>query len=52
MQVAERNIEDRLKALTSELHQSRQAAVTSELLDIVSASEALSGKRWAASRAG
>ena len=44
MQVAERNIEDRLKALTSEFHQSRQAAVTSELLDIVSASEALSAK--------
>jgi F-type H+-transporting ATPase subunit gamma len=44
MQVAERNIEDRLKALTSEFHQSRQAAVTSELLDIVSASEALAAK--------
>ena len=44
MQVAERNIEDRLKALTSEFHQSRQSAVTSELLDIVSASEALAAK--------
>lgn len=44
MQVAERNIEERLKALISEFHQSRQAAVTSELLDIVSASEALAGK--------
>ena len=45
MQVAERNIEDRLAALTSEFHQSRQAAVTSELLDIVSASEALAERR-------
>jgi F-type H+-transporting ATPase subunit gamma len=45
MQVAERNIEDRLKALTSEFHQSRQAAVTSELLDIVSASEALAPRK-------
>jgi F-type H+-transporting ATPase subunit gamma len=45
MQVAERNIEDRLKALTAEFHQSRQAAVTSELLDIVSASEALAAKK-------
>ena len=44
MQVAERNIEDRLQALTAEFHQSRQAAVTSELLDIVSASEALAGR--------
>lgn len=41
MQVAERNIEDRLKALTSEFHQSRQAAITSELLDIISGFEAL-----------
>ena len=45
MQVAERNIEDRLKALTSEFHQSRQAAITSELLDIVSASEALAARK-------
>jgi F-type H+-transporting ATPase subunit gamma len=45
MQVAERNIEDRLKVLTSEFHQSRQAAVTSELLDIVSASEALAPRK-------
>jgi F-type H+-transporting ATPase subunit gamma len=45
MQVAERNIEDRLKELTSEFHQSHQAAVTSELLDIVSASETLAEER-------
>jgi F-type H+-transporting ATPase subunit gamma len=44
MQVAERNIEDRLKALTSEFHQYRQAAITSELLDIISGFEALKGK--------
>ncbi len=41
MQVAERNIEDRLKALTSEFHQARQTAITSELLDIISGFEAL-----------
>ena len=44
MQVAERNVEDRLKALTSEFHQSRQTAITSELLDIISAFEALKAK--------
>jgi F-type H+-transporting ATPase subunit gamma len=41
MQVAERNIEERLKELVSEFHQCRQTAVTSELLDIISAFEAL-----------
>lgn len=44
MQVAERNIEDRLKELSSEFRQSRQSSITSELLDIVSAFEALKGK--------
>ncbi len=44
MQVADRNIEDRLKALTSEFHQARQAAITSELLDIISGFEALNKK--------
>lgn len=44
MQVAERNVEDRLKALTAEFHQSRQSAITSELLDIISGFEALKGK--------
>jgi F-type H+-transporting ATPase subunit gamma len=43
MQVAERNIEDRLKTLTSEFHRARQAAITSELLDIISGFEALKG---------
>jgi F-type H+-transporting ATPase subunit gamma len=41
MQVAERNIEDRLKALNAQFHQCRQTTVTSELLDIISAFEAL-----------
>jgi len=44
MQVAERNIEDRLKDLSAEFRQSRQSSITSELLDIVSAFEALKGK--------
>lgn len=44
MQVAERNISDRLAALTSEFHQSRQTAITSELLDIISGFEALKGR--------
>jgi F-type H+-transporting ATPase subunit gamma len=43
MQVAERNIEDRLKELSAEFRQSRQSSITSELLDIVSAFEALKG---------
>jgi len=43
MQVAERNIEDRLKELSSEFRQSRQTSITSELLDIVSGFEALQG---------
>jgi F-type H+-transporting ATPase subunit gamma len=45
MQVAERNIEERLKGLTSQFHQCRQTAVTSELLDIISAFEALKEKQ-------
>jgi F-type H+-transporting ATPase subunit gamma len=45
MQVAERNIEDRLKELSSQFRQSRQSSITSELLDIVAAFEALKGKR-------
>lgn len=44
MQVAERNIEDRLKSLTSESRQFRQTSITSELLDIIAAYEALRGK--------
>jgi F-type H+-transporting ATPase subunit gamma len=41
MQVAERNIEDRLHALTAESRQLRQSAITSELLDIIASYEAL-----------
>lgn len=41
MQVAERNIDDRMKALTSESRQFRQTSITSELLDIIAAYEAL-----------
>jgi len=44
MQVAERNIEDRLRALTSESRQLRQDSITSELLDIIASFEALRGK--------
>ena len=45
MQVAEHNIDDRLRVLTTEARQFRQASITSELLDIVSSFEALRGKR-------
>lgn len=45
MQVAERNIEDHLHALTTESRQLRQMTITSELLDIISAYEALREKK-------
>jgi F-type H+-transporting ATPase subunit gamma len=45
MQVAERNIEDRLHALTSESRQLRQDSITAELLDIIASFEALHGKQ-------
>ena len=41
MQTAERNIEDRCAALQFEYHQSRQSAITGELLEIRSGFEAL-----------
>jgi F-type H+-transporting ATPase subunit gamma len=44
MQVAERNIEDHLHALTAESRQLRQETITSELLDTIAAFEALRGK--------
>lgn len=44
MQVAEKNIEDRLHVLTVESRQVRQNAIASELLDIIASFEALSGK--------
>jgi F-type H+-transporting ATPase subunit gamma len=44
MQVAERNIEEHLRGLSAEARQNRQMTITSELLDIISAFEALRGK--------
>jgi F-type H+-transporting ATPase subunit gamma len=41
MQVAERNIEDRLQALTAESRRLRQDSITAELLDIIASFEAL-----------
>jgi F-type H+-transporting ATPase subunit gamma len=43
MQVAERNIEDRLGELMTLFHQRRQSAITEELFDIVTGFEALRG---------
>jgi F-type H+-transporting ATPase subunit gamma len=43
MQSAEKNIEERLAELNTLYHGQRQGAITSELLDIVSGVEALSG---------
>jgi F-type H+-transporting ATPase subunit gamma len=45
MQVAERNIEERLRLLTTESRQLRQTTITSELLDIISAYEALRDRK-------
>lgn len=45
MQAAERNIDDRLRALTAESRQIRHSAITSELLDIIASFEALQGKQ-------
>jgi len=45
MQVAEKNIDDRLRALTSESRQLRQDSITSELLDIIASFEALRERR-------
>lgn len=44
MQVAERNIEDHLRALTTESRQLRQMTITSELLDIIASFESLRGR--------
>jgi F-type H+-transporting ATPase subunit gamma len=44
MQVAERNIEDRLHSLTAESRQLRQETITSELLETIAAFEALRGR--------
>jgi F-type H+-transporting ATPase subunit gamma len=50
MQVAERNIEDHLHALTAESRRLRQESITGELLDIIASFEAL--KEAEKSRAG
>lgn len=44
MQVAEKNIQERLYELNTQYHNLRQDSITSELLDIVSGVEALSGQ--------
>jgi F-type H+-transporting ATPase subunit gamma len=44
MQVAEHNIDDRLRVLTTESRQFRQTSITDELLDIISSFEALRAK--------
>ena len=44
MRRAEQNISDRLDELKMQYHQQRQSAVTSELLDIISAFETLDKK--------
>ena len=43
MHAAERNLDDRLAELRGEFNQQRQSAITSELLDIVSGYEVLTG---------
>jgi len=43
MQVAERNIEEHLNELNMRFHRQRQAAITSELLDVVTGFEAIIG---------
>jgi len=44
MQVAERNIENRLDELNAQYHQQRQGAIDAELFDLMAGFEALSGK--------
>jgi F-type H+-transporting ATPase subunit gamma len=44
MQVAERNIENRLDELNAQYHQQRQSGIDAELFDLVAGFEALSGE--------
>ncbi len=44
MQAAQRNLEEHLDELTAEYRRQRQAAITTELLDVVTGFEALSGE--------
>jgi F-type H+-transporting ATPase subunit gamma len=43
MQVAEKNISERLEELQAAFHQQRQSTITEELLDVISGFEALTG---------
>lgn len=52
MQGAERNLEDRMDELRRELQHRRQAAITAELLDVVSGFEALGGESGAQGSSG
>ena len=45
MQVAEKNIQERMEILTASYRQQRQGQITEELLDVVSGFEALHGKQ-------
>ena len=45
MQAAEKNIEEHLNDLNVQFHRQRQAAITSELLDVVTGFEALTKDR-------
>jgi F-type H+-transporting ATPase subunit gamma len=44
MQMAEKNIEESLSELSVQFHRRRQAAITSELLDVVTGFEAITGE--------
>jgi F-type H+-transporting ATPase subunit gamma len=44
MQMAEKNIEEHLNELSVQFHRRRQAAITSELLDVVTGFEAITGE--------
>ena len=44
MQVAGKNIEEHLNELSAQFHRRRQAAITSELLDVVTGFEAITGE--------
>jgi F-type H+-transporting ATPase subunit gamma len=45
MQLAEKNIEDHLNELNVKFHRQRQGAISSELLDIITGFEALTGEK-------
>ena len=49
MQTAERNVDEMLGELHLQCHQTRQTAITGEILDVVSGFEALTHRRGSAS---